>query len=134
MAEEKRASIQSFFYTRGSLCNNNINIVRDAFPRLGQITYNYSKDLFIGPPNLSNETLDCREYRESILEMWRRLRHGFLHREGNSFNIRCCIQVQESLDKVILLNAAFRYGMEKGGIYICFTIVKTAFMVWRGHR
>ena len=37
-----------------------------------------------------------------------------LLKEVNSFNIRCCIQVQERLDKAILLNAAFRYGMERG--------------------
>ena len=43
------------------------------------------------------------------------------------------LQAQESLDKAILLNAAFRYGMEREGICISFTIVKTAFMVWKGH-
>ena len=52
--------------------------------------------------------------------------------ERTILNIRCCIQVQESLDKAILLNADFRYGMERGGICISFTIVKTAFMVWTG--
>ena len=57
---------------------------------------------------------------KSILEMWQT--HGFLHREGRSFNTKCCIQVQESLDKV--LNAAFRYGIEISFTKVKISIVK----------
>ena len=42
----------------------------------------------------------------------------------NSFNIKCCIQVQDSLEKAILLNAAF---MEN-------KTLSAASMVWREGR